>query len=154
MHVTMRCCCECTKYLAKTSPLGGTGASIARSIYRAMGSWDGIVSSGFECLYGLGTALLIVCLRRPLSPSIPMPAPIPRPIPTPPNLKTLRLPLPATAALYLRLSVSGVHRMRRRGSRVGSGPALEHQNRPHPSGGGDILSRPYAFWVLKNTRIA
>jgi hypothetical protein len=40
------------------------------------------------------------------------------------------------------------------GSRVGSGPALEHRNRPHPSGGGDVISRPYAFWTSKNTRIA
>lgn len=37
---------------------------------------------------------------------------------------------------------------------VGSGPALEHQNRPHPSGGGDDISRPYGFSMLKNTRIA
>ena len=37
---------------------------------------------------------------------------------------------------------------------VGSGPALEHQNRPHPSGGGDDISRACGFWMLKNTRIA
>jgi hypothetical protein len=96
-------------------------------------------------------SLPITRLRRP--PSLSMPLPVLRPTPTSPNPKTLLLPLPATA-LYPRLSVSGVHCIRRRGSRVGSGPALEHRNRPHPSGGGGVISRPYAFWTLKNTRIA
>jgi hypothetical protein len=64
-----------------------------------VGSWGGIVSPGSGCLYGLGTALPIVCPRCPLSLSLPMPAPIPRPIPTSPNPKTLLPPLPATAAI-------------------------------------------------------
>jgi hypothetical protein len=37
MHVTMRCYCEWTKCLAKTSALGGVGTSIARLICRAIG---------------------------------------------------------------------------------------------------------------------
>jgi len=37
---------------------------------------------------------------------------------------------------------------------VGSGPALEHQNRPHPSGGGNDISRPCGSSMPENTRIA
>ena len=47
-HTTIRCCREWRKYLAKTSALGavGVGVSIARPIYRVVGSWDrGLVMS-------------------------------------------------------------------------------------------------------------
>jgi hypothetical protein len=128
--------------------LGGRGYahhSVDIPGYGFVGSRDGIVSSGSKCLCGLGTALPITCLR--CSPSLPTPAPLLRLTLMLLDLKTLLLPLPATA-LRLRLSVPGMHCIRHRGSCAGSGPALEHQNRPHPSGGGDILSRSYAFWIL------
>jgi hypothetical protein len=128
--------------------LGGRGYahhSVDIPGYGFVGSRDGIVSSGSKCLCGLGTALPITCLRCSLS--LPTPAPLLRLTLMLLDLKTLLLPLPATA-LRLRLSVPGMHCIRHRGSCAGSGPALEHQNRPHPSGGGDILSRSYAFWIL------
>jgi hypothetical protein len=87
-----------------------------------VGSWDGIVSSDFECLYGLGTALLVMCLHRP-PPLLPIPTPILCLIPTSLNPKTLPLPLPATA-LYLRLSVSGVHCIQHRGPLCGVRPRV------------------------------
>lgn len=102
-----------------------------------MGPWDGAASSGFGCLYGLGAALLVMCLCRPLSPPVPMPVPMPVPhlIPTSPNPKTPLLPLPVTA-LHLRLSVSGVYCMpgllRGVGPRVGtSKPTSPLRRRRH-----------------------
>ena len=71
-----------------------------------VGPWDGVASSGFRCLYGLGATPPVMYLRRP--PSLPTPVPVLRLIPTSPNPNTLLLPLPATA-LRLRLPVSGVH---------------------------------------------
>ena len=77
-------------------------------------------------------------------------------------------PLPATTP-RLRPSVSGVPYMgallstdvrwltacnRGRLLLWGRGPALEHRTRPHPSGGGDDVSRPCGFSIPKNTRIA
>jgi hypothetical protein len=63
--------------------------------YGLMGSWDGVISSGFKRLCGLGTALcrLHVC-NWPLSLSMPLPTL--RPTPTSPDLKTL------LCRLYLR----------------------------------------------------
>jgi hypothetical protein len=91
--------------------------------YRFIGSRDGIISSGSKCLYSLGTALPVICLRCSLS--LPTPTPLLRLTLMPFNLKTLLLPLPTTA-LRLRLSVPGMHYIRHRGSYTGSGPALEH----------------------------
>jgi hypothetical protein len=45
---------------------------------RFVGPWDGIASSGFGCLYGLGATPPVIYLRRP--PSLPMPVPVLRPI--------------------------------------------------------------------------
>jgi hypothetical protein len=76
----------------------------------SVGSWDNAISSGFERLCGLGADLPITRLRRPLSP--PTPTPPPRPAPTSPDLETPLPPRPATAP-RLRLSVSGMHCVRR-----------------------------------------
>lgn len=45
---------------------------------RFVGPWDGVASSGFGCLYGLGATPPVIYLRRP--PSLPMPVPVLRPI--------------------------------------------------------------------------
>jgi hypothetical protein len=76
--------------------------------------------------------------------------PDPHPIQSQP-LRTLKLPVPlSTCACPLAARpTSGPA-----GADVGSGPALEHQNRPHPSGGGDGISRRRGFGALENTRIA
>jgi hypothetical protein len=91
--------------------------------YGFVGSRDGIVLSDSKCLYGLGTALPIICLRCSLS--LPMPAPLLRLTLMLLNLKTLLLPLPMTV-LRLRLSVPGMHCIRHRGSYAESGLVLEH----------------------------
>ena len=119
-----------------------------------MGPWDGIVSSGFECLYGLGTALLVVCLHRGSAPpSVPIPTHACACTVSDPNLSEPKNP-PIASTCDHACPFPACITYGGGGSRVGSGPALEHRNRPHPSGGGDIISRPCAFWVLKNTRIA
>ena len=94
-----------------------------------------------------------VCYYRSTLSSVPIPTYAYTYATSDPNLSKPRNP-PITstyncACLFLvRIAYGG------RGSCIGSGPALEHQNRPYPSGRGDIISRPYAFWVLKNMRIA
>jgi hypothetical protein len=119
-----------------------------------MGSWDSIVSSGFERLYGLGTALLVVCLHRgSVPPSVPVPTYARACTMSDPNLSEPKNP-PIASTCDRTCPFPACIAYGGGGSRVGSGPASEHQNRPHPSGGGDIVSRPYAFWVLRNTRIA
>ena len=63
-HAMIRCLCEWWKYRAKTLAWGGagTGASIARRIYRIVWLRAGIAVSVAECFYGLGTGALIDCL--------------------------------------------------------------------------------------------
>ena len=90
----------------------------------------------------------IVGLRCLLSLSLPMPTPALCPTLTSPNLKNVTSACNRACPFPACVAYGGGD------SCVGSGPALEHQNRPHSSGGGDIISRPYAFRVLKNTRIA
>ena len=114
--------------------------------YRFVGSRDGIVLLGSECLCGLGTALLITCLYYSLSLSTPML--LLRLTLMSLNLKTLLLPLPATI-LCLCLSIPSMYCIRHRGSYIGLGPTLEYQNRPYPSSSSDILLQPYVFWILK-----
>jgi hypothetical protein len=120
-----------------------------------MGSLDGIVSSGFGCLYGLGTALPVVCLRRRSAPpSVPVSTYACACTASDPNLSEPKNPPIASTCDCACPFPACIAHGGGGGSRVGSGPALEHRNRPHPSGGGDIISRPYAFRALKNTRIA
>jgi hypothetical protein len=147
-----RCLCEWWKYRAKTLARGGVGAgaSIARRIYRIVWLRVGIAVSVAECFCGLGTGVLIVCLCY----LPPASAPTATPRLTPTSLNLVRFPL----CLYLRPRYARAcpfpADLAPGAASVGSGPALEHQNRPHPSGGGDDISRPCGFSMLKNTRIA
>jgi hypothetical protein len=113
---------------------------------------------------GYGCSLIIyLCFLPPAS----APTATPRLIPTSLNLVRFPLclylrprhayarPFPAGLACspaFDRRSVAGC--LHPGAASVGLGPALEHQNRPHPSGGGDDISRPYGFSMLKDTRIA
>jgi hypothetical protein len=128
-HAMIRCLCEWWKYRAKTLARGGVGAgagaSIARPICRMVWLRVGIAVSVAECSYGLGTGVLIACLRYP--PPASTPTTTPRLTPTSPNLTVPPPPLPATTP-RLRASISG-------GPRAWpsfptdvrcSGPALEH----------------------------
>jgi hypothetical protein len=93
-----------------------------------------------DCCYTLHAS-------RPLL-SMPMSRPAPRPIPTPPNLETVCAPLPAPVRLR------HAQRPSPPGLVWGLAPRLEYQNPPHPSGGGDGISRRRGLGALKNTRIA
>jgi hypothetical protein len=160
-HAMIRCLCEWWKYRVKTLAWGGVGAgaSIARPMdlpdrmaagcYRCVGCRISL-RSGYGCS-GYMSMLPTTCLcTYGYTSSYPNPS---EPYTIPP------LPPPTTAP-RLRLSVSGGPYMWLRlllvpgAASVGSGPVLEHQNRPHPSGGGIDTSRPYGFSMLKNTRIA
>ena len=82
----------------------GTGASIARRIYRIVWLPVVVVLLNTECFYGLGTGALIVCLCYP--PPASVSTTIPRLVPTSLNPTVLSLPLPATTP-HLRSSISG-----------------------------------------------
>ena len=105
-HAMIRCLREWWKYRAKTLARGGVGpgASIARRIYRIVWLRVGIAVSVAECLCGLGTGALAMCLCY--APPASMPTTTPRLIPTAPNPTTLPLPPPATTP-RLRSSISG-----------------------------------------------
>jgi hypothetical protein len=67
-HTTIRCCREWRKYLAKISALGavGVGVSIARPIYRVVGSWDrgsamSCRASNISTVYMSAPAALFIC---------------------------------------------------------------------------------------------
>jgi hypothetical protein len=166
-HAMIRCLCEWWKYRVKTLARGGVGAgaSIARRIYRIVWLRVGIAVSVAECFYGLGTGVLIICLYY--LPPASAPTATPRLNPT--SLNLIRFPLwlhlrpcyaracpfPADLACGSAFDRTfGGRLLTPEAASAGSGPALEHQNRPHPSGGGDDISRPRGSSMLKNTRIA
>jgi len=181
-QTTIRCRREWRKYLAKISALGavGVGVSTARPIYRVVGSWDR--GSAMSCrapntptVYMSAPAALFIYasahtlsdpdLLKPKNPSTASTYSRAASAPIAPihswRASHVAL-LPPTGYPFLACVAYGPAPIDRRllasggcrGFCVGSGPALEHRNRPHASGGGDIISRPRAFRVLKNTRIA
>jgi hypothetical protein len=107
-----------------------------------------------DCMSMLPTTCLCAYGYTSSRPNLSEPCTIP-PLPLPATAPRLRLSVSGGPCMWLRFRPTFGGRLIAPGAAsVGSGPALEHQNRPHPSGGGDDISRPDGFSIPENTRIA